>query len=97
MLIRTSKVDARRRLEWEMRALRDMIAKGPLTYCYPGFMGSVCERLVARGEATREASGEMPVPDWWPKDKQALRAWRAHGPKQQFRYAITDAGRARLA
>jgi hypothetical protein len=46
---------------WEERALADMAA-GPLTYCYLGFMGSICERLVARGMAVSEDAGFMAAP-----------------------------------
>jgi hypothetical protein len=43
---------------WERRALTDL-ASQDLIYCFPGFMGSICERLVSAGYARSEAAGHM--------------------------------------
>ena len=84
------------RERWSMRALRDMRA-GPLTCCYPGFMGAACERLVARGFAVREAAGELPMPEFWPNTAKGRREWRERGPHPMFRYRITERGERHLA
>lgn len=81
------------RLGWERRALSDM-AERPLVCCYPGFMGAVCERLVAKGLATKEPAGFLPPPDLPPKKLKQMR-WRSED-YPQFRYAPTIAGRAIL-
>lgn len=87
--MRTSKRAVRERLAWERRALCDIGARGPLTYCYPGFMGAVCERLVAKGLADREHAGRTIKPESWPKGSKFEAA-------EQYRYTLTDAGRALL-
>lgn len=73
---------------WEARALRDL-SSASLTYCFPGFMGSVCEGLVDRGLAAKESAGflDLGVP--------APRGWKA-SEHPQFRYRLTDAGRSSL-
>lgn len=93
--------DAEDRLGWEHRCLSDLAA-GPRTYCFPGFMGAVCERLVEKGFATRASAGFMdPVarvhtPSYSPaKLKRYVRDyWK--DPFPQFTYTITPAGRVHL-
>lgn len=85
-----SKAAVRERLGWERRCLRDMVsAGGTLTYAFPGFMGAACERLVAKGLATRETLGSPPRPEWW---THGIKAWRTRVGVEN-RYTITDAGR----
>lgn len=43
---------------WEERLLEDL-KSGPITTCLPGFTGSICERLMASGQVTREETGFM--------------------------------------
>lgn len=84
------------RLGWERRLLSDLAA-GPRTYCYPGFTGAICERLVSKGHASREDAGEMPMPEFWPDTSRGRKEWKARGPHPQFTYTITESGRAILA
>lgn len=70
------------KLGWERRLLSDL-QDGPMVICFPGFTGAICERLVAKGLATREDAGLMPKPANWPKRAK----WERH---QQYRYAISD-------
>lgn len=85
------------RLGWEHRVLAAMAGDGPITYCFPGFMGAACERAVAKGWAAKVPAGEMPMPDFWPDTRKGRREWAERGPCPQFRYSITDNGRAILA
>lgn len=79
---------------WEARCLREMGA-GPVVYCYPGFMGSHHERLVAQGLAERQAAGFLAPPEGL--NARALKAWGWNSADHPlFRYTLTDAGRARL-
>lgn len=77
---------------WERRVLSDLQA-GPLVYCYPGFMGAVCERLVASGRVTREPAGFMDPPKVSPQKLKAME-WRAED-HQLFRYSLALDGDAR--
>ena len=77
------------------------LAWSPVTYCFPGFMGAVCERLVERGLATKVDAGNMPPPAFVAgagfKSEAELRRWfRQSGPHPQFTYTITKAGFATL-
>lgn len=73
---------------WQERVLADM-AEAPLVYCFPGFMGAVCESLVAIGRVTREPAGFMDPPDLPPRKLKAM-GWRAED-HAQFRYALAGA------
>jgi hypothetical protein len=53
--------EAQEAIGWESRVLDDL-AGGPLVYCWEGFMGSVCERLVAKGFVVAEDAGFMAAP-----------------------------------
>lgn len=46
------------RLGWEERMLNDL-QSAPIEACFPGFTGSILERLVTRGLALREDAGFM--------------------------------------
>lgn len=82
------------RLGWEGRCLREMAERGGFAVCcFPGYMGSHHERLVAKGLATRETLGPRPMPEDWPYGKAD---W-AERAGVQHRYTLTDAGRVRLA
>jgi hypothetical protein len=74
------------RLGWESRLLQDL-ADGPRVYCFPGFTGAICERLVAKGLVSKEARGQMAAPEWikTPADR---RWFKASGPHPQFEYRI---------
>lgn len=77
------------RLGWERRALSDM-EQGPLVCCYPGFMGAVCERLVAKGLATKEPAGFLPPPDLPPASLKKMGRRAEDYPR--FRYASQSPG-----
>ena len=79
---------------WQERLLAEL-GEGDLVFCYPGLMGSVCEQLVERGLASREAVGKQPKPVWWPEGTKANKDWQGRAG-DQFRYSITDLGRAAL-
>lgn len=84
--------DRQQRAAWEPRMLADM-ADAPLVCCYPGFTGAVCEGLMERGLASKEPAGfMMPLPGSPPK---LVKTWRKED-FPQFRYTITDDGRAIL-
>ncbi len=79
---------------WERRALIDLL-DGPRTYCFPGFMGAVHERLVRRGYAVRETAGFMaPLPGR--TATQLKRDGWNEKDHPQFRYSLSDTGRSRV-
>jgi hypothetical protein len=89
---------------WQARFLREL-ADAPIVACYPGLTGFHLEALAERGQATREDAGFMePIPyveGMFLGDKRATPAsyarWVASlEPRPQYRYAITEAGRAAL-
>lgn len=87
---------------WEARYLADL-AEGPRTACYPGFAGAICQRLVTRGYATREAAGFMdPEAMNISAEIRSTKAFKAHvraywkDPSPMFRYSITPAGLAAM-
>jgi len=82
------------RMGWERRALSDMAA-APLVYCFPGFMGAVCERLVEKGLATKQSAGFMAPPENVTPRQLKGWGWRAED-YALFRYTITAGGRAAL-
>jgi hypothetical protein len=72
---------------WEERVISDM-ATGPVTYCFPGFMGSIAESLVTKGVATREPAGYLPAPDVRPA---LLRQWGWRKEDHpMFRYSLIE-------
>jgi hypothetical protein len=75
---------------WEARALADL-AQSPRVYCYPGFMGSVCERLVAKGLATRRPAGFLDPPSGMTPAQLRKWGWRAED-HAQFRYSRSELG-----
>lgn len=90
---------------WQARFLREL-AERPCVACYPGFTGAMHEALVERGHATREPAGFMEpgpyVEGMFLGDKRATpksyeRWCRQQKPHPQFRYEITEAGRAILS
>lgn len=82
-------------LGWERRALEDLTAE-PLVYCFPGFMGTVCERLVSKGLATREPAGFLDPPAGMTARQLNKWGWKSED-HPRFRYTLTAAGRANLA
>ena len=59
-------------LAWERRALSDMAEHGLIYEC-PGFMGAVCERLLAKGLAAKEFVGFRKPPE--SVTPRQLKAW----------------------
>ncbi len=58
---------------WQARILEDLKA-GPLVMCFPGFMGAMAERLVARGLVASEPAGFLPNAADSPQFRYSLRA-----------------------
>lgn len=84
-------------LGWESRCLADMATgDGTLTYCFPGFMGAVCERLVAKGLATKEPAGFLDPPAGVKPATLKQWGWRRED-HPLFRYALTDRGSVEAA
>lgn len=84
----------RESLGWERRLLSDMAA-GPVVTCYPGFTGAICERLVAKGLATKTAAGFLAPPAGM--TPRQLKEWgRKPDDHPKFRYEIAAAGTAFL-
>lgn len=90
---------------WEARFLREL-AERPCVACYPGWTGAMHETLVERGHASREDAGLLePLPyvegiqmDGKPATLAQYERWcRQLEPTPQYRYAITEAGRAILS
>ncbi len=81
---------------WERAIVRDYLSKGPLTVCFQGFTGSICERLVVKGLATKEDAGEMPPKSPWEPDlhfkteREYLRWFKQQGPMPRFTYALNE-------
>lgn len=84
---------------WERRAILDL-ERGPVVACYPGFMGSVYERLVAKGLARRDDAGFMVPPDPTgmmengkiisPKRADQITKEYWTDPFPQFRYSLVE-------
>lgn len=74
------------------------MADGPLTCCFPGFTGAVCERLVAKGLVEREDAGFMgPTIDldgkpvlYRPATKDAPSYRFVPGEHPQFKYSLKN-------